>query len=127
MVKTRGLTHLQITVRDLERSLRFYQGLLGMEEERPRIGGRIAFLSTPGAQDVLTLNANPERSDKAGKMGGISHYGFRLQDAADIDAAVDAALQAGGTLLERGERSATEPFAFVGDPDGYLIEIWYQP
>jgi len=30
---------------------------------------------------------------------------------------------AGGTLIERGEHAPGVPFAYVKDPDGYLIEL----
>jgi hypothetical protein len=45
----------------------------------------------------------------------------------DIDAAVDAVLAAGGTLRERGEFAPGLPFAYVADPDGYEIELWFEP
>jgi catechol 2,3-dioxygenase-like lactoylglutathione lyase family enzyme len=31
--------------------------------------------------------------------------------------------RAGGKLIERGEHGPGVPYAFVADPDGYLIEI----
>jgi len=34
--------------------------------------------------------------------------------------------RAGGTVLRRGEFAPGLPFAFVRDPDGYEIEIWYE-
>ena len=48
MVKTQGLTHIHLVVRDLERSLQFYQGVFGMEE-RFRDGPKMVFLNTPDA------------------------------------------------------------------------------
>src|SRR5688500_11020935 len=47
MIRTRGLTHIHLVVRDLERSLRFYQSVFGMEE-RFRDGSEMVFLNTPG-------------------------------------------------------------------------------
>ena len=44
----------------------------------------------------------------------------------DIDAAVDEAERAGGKLLRRGEFSPGYPYAYVADPDGYEVEIWYE-
>lgn len=57
---------------------------------------------------------------------GIDHFGFRLKNAGDIDLAVNEVLRAGGKLLRRGEFAAGFPFAYVTDPDGYEIEIWFE-
>jgi len=32
MIRTRGLTHIHLVVRDLDRSLRFYKRVFGLEE-----------------------------------------------------------------------------------------------
>lgn len=55
--------------------------------------------------------------------GGIGHFGFRLKDASDIDAAITACEAAGGRLVERGEHVPGQPYAYVTDPDGYVIEL----
>ena len=47
MIKTRGLYHLHLIVRDLERSLAFYRDVFGLEEQF-RDGPKMVFLSTPG-------------------------------------------------------------------------------
>jgi catechol 2,3-dioxygenase-like lactoylglutathione lyase family enzyme len=61
-----------------------------------------------------------------GRSAGIAHFGFRLTDPLDIDAAVAAVRAAGGTIVEQGEFVPGEPYAFVRDPDGYLVEIWFE-
>ena len=40
--------------------------------------------------------------------------------------AVDEVEHAGGKLLRRGEFSPGYPYAYVADPDGYEVEIWYE-
>ena len=57
------------------------------------------------------------------KGGGVDHFGFRLQDRNDIDAAVAAVVAAGGRLVDRGEHEPGVGFAYVEDVDGYLIEL----
>jgi catechol 2,3-dioxygenase-like lactoylglutathione lyase family enzyme len=54
-----------------------------------------------------------------GQAGGVTHFGFRLLSAADID-------RAGGKILRRGEFSPGIPHVYVTDPDGYQIEIWFE-
>jgi catechol 2,3-dioxygenase-like lactoylglutathione lyase family enzyme len=122
MVRTRGLTHVHLVVRDLERSLRFYQSVFGMQE-RFRAGPKMVFLNTPGSQDLVTLNEDPAEARLAGVNGGVAHFGFRLASSGDLDAAIAEVEAAGGKLIRRGVHGPGVPFAYVADPDGYVIEL----
>ena len=122
MIRTQGLTHIHLVVRDLGRSLRFYQHVFGMEE-RFRDGPKMVFLNTPGSQDLITLNEDPTQARLAGVNGGVAHFGFRLSDAADLDIAIAEIERTAGKLIRRGERAPGVPFAYVEDPDGYAIEL----
>ena len=53
-------------------------------------------------------------------------FGFRLVDPDDIDRAIAEVERAGGRLLRRGEFAPGLPYAYVADPDGYEIEIWFE-
>ena len=46
MIRSKGLAHIQLTVRDLERSLAFYTRVFGVKECF-REGGHMVFLNTP--------------------------------------------------------------------------------
>jgi catechol 2,3-dioxygenase-like lactoylglutathione lyase family enzyme len=81
MIKTHGLNHISLSVSDPQRSLAFYQRLFGVREYF-RDADSIQVLG-PGAHDVIAF----ERRAAHGKPGGIDHFGFRLTDPADIDAA----------------------------------------
>jgi len=121
MVKTYGLTHVAVAVRDVARTSAFYQSVLGAVEVFRK--DDFVQLQTPGARDVLVFEHNAEA---AGRAGGIAHFGFRLQDPHDIDAAARAVKDAGGVVREQGEFVPGEPYLFATDPDGYEIEIWYE-
>lgn len=121
MVKTHGLTHIALAVGDPERSLRFYEQVLGVV-----IVYRTAEfiqVQTPGSRDVLVFERNPTI---AGPGGGIIHFGFRLHDPADIGAAIASVERAGGAILSQGDFCPGEPYVFFRDPDGYEVEIWYE-
>jgi catechol 2,3-dioxygenase-like lactoylglutathione lyase family enzyme len=121
MIRTYGLTHLALGVRDPERSLQFYEQVLGVvpvyREEQ------FIQAQTPGSRDVIVFQKTKRRSRSS---GSIAHFGFRLVDPADIDAAVSAVERAGGTVLDRGEFCPGEPYVFFRDVDGYEVEIWHE-
>ena len=76
-----------------------------------------------GRHDILTFAEDPAT---AGLRGGVAHFGFRLVDPNDIDRAIAEVERAGGRLLRRGEFAPGFPYAYVADPDGYEIEIWFE-
>ena len=120
-IRTHGLTHIALAVRDAKRSLRFYQKLFGVVavyEEEDFIQAQ-----TPGSRDVLVFEEAPT---KAGRRGGVSHFGFRLIQAADMDRALRAVKAAGGEILSHGKFCPGEPYLFFRDPDGYEVEVWYE-
>ncbi len=119
IVETEGLTHIHLRVRDLDRSLRFYQQVFGMQESFR--DGELVFLNTPGSGDTITLN--PHHEGLAGTSGGIEHFGFRLKPGVSHDHAIEAVEAGGGRLIRRGEHAPGVPFAYVADPDGYVIEL----
>jgi catechol 2,3-dioxygenase-like lactoylglutathione lyase family enzyme len=121
MVRTHGLTHIALAVRDAERALGFYQAVFGVVAVYRQDG--IIQAQTPGSRDVLVFDAHAPRP---GQAGGIAHIGFRLVDPADIDQAIQALERAGGIILRQGEFCPGEPYVFFTDLDGYEVEIWYE-
>ena len=130
MIRTRGLSHLNLNVADVARAMRFYRELFGMEvihDYEGPIGrhpqGRQVVLSTPGAEDLIALTHIP--GEPVGPAG-VNHFGFTLMSTDDVDRAVEEAIAAGGTLKRRVEAEVDgtlERFAYVTDPDGYSIEL----
>ena len=121
MVQTYGLTHINLAVRDLGRSLRFYEQVFGLREYGR--GDGLVHTQALGRHDIITF---AEDAATAGLSGGVAHFGFRLVDPGDIDHAIAEVEHAGGRLLRRGEFAPGLPYAYVADPDGYEIEIWFE-
>jgi lactoylglutathione lyase len=120
--------HTMVRVRDLEPSLNFYCGLLGLEEVR-RIDnerGRftLVFLAAPNdtaratMEDApmveLTHNWDPE-DYKGGRNFG--HLAYRVDDIY----ATCQRLMDGGVTISRPPRDGH--MAFVHSPDGISIEL----
>jgi catechol 2,3-dioxygenase-like lactoylglutathione lyase family enzyme len=125
-VKTHGLTHIALAVNDPQRSFDFYRRVLGVVA----VYKQADFIQaqTPGSRDVIVFERVRQTRQKrrAGKSGGIAHFGFRLTTPTDLPAALRAIKAAGGTITSQGEFVPGEPYVFFKDPDGYEVEIWYE-
>ena len=121
MVKTYGLTHIALAVRDVKKSYAFYHKVFGLKAYATYPGE--IHTKSPSGHDIVTFNENRK---SAGKTGGVAHFGFRLMDPKDIGAAVKAVKKAGGRIKRQGEFAPGVPYAYVSDPDGYEVENWYE-
>jgi catechol 2,3-dioxygenase-like lactoylglutathione lyase family enzyme len=120
-----GIRHVHLLVAEHDRAVEFYTRAFGMAEVFRT--GPLVLVGTPGGGDSLALDlaGTEEERTRAGQQGGVAHFGIHLAEptAAAVDEAVRRAEQAGGRLVERGEHAPGLPYAFVADPDGYVIEI----
>jgi lactoylglutathione lyase len=113
--------HTMVRVSDLERSLAFYCGALGLEELRrvevPAGRYTLVFLAAPGdsqAQVELTYNWDPET------LAGGRNFGHLAYHVDDIYALCEK-LRAAGVTIHRPPRDGH--MAFVRSPDGISIEL----
>jgi catechol 2,3-dioxygenase-like lactoylglutathione lyase family enzyme len=120
----KGIFHTNIVVRDLERSLRFYTGLFGMEKTDFNKDGDLVFLTTPGRNDILTLNPSghsygfPEgcareserelKENLPGVQGGMSHFGYMLPNVEEYERVIASV---GGFSLSRSPTALLRPEA----------------
>ena len=119
--KTYGLTHIAIAVRDLDRTLLFYQKVFDVEVMYHQ--DDFLQVTTPGSNDIIVFE---KKTAEYGKTGSIAHFGFRLRNAKDIEEMTDRIVSAGGQIVDKGEFVPGEPYVFFRDPDGYEIEVWYE-
>jgi catechol 2,3-dioxygenase-like lactoylglutathione lyase family enzyme len=115
-----GFNHLHLNVRDLKRSIRFYEQAFGLKVDFAA-GDDLIFMRPQGGGDSLALHrVGPDHP--AGQGGGVQHFGFKL-NIDDHDRAIAQVERAGGALVGRGKHDGKFPFAYVSDPDGYVIEL----
>jgi catechol 2,3-dioxygenase-like lactoylglutathione lyase family enzyme len=121
MVQTYGLTHIALKVKNLDKSRLFYERVFGTRVMYQK--DDFIQIQTPDARDIIVL----EKSDEVPHNdNGIMHFGFRLKNALDIETLIHDVLNSGGQIKEKGEFVPGEPYAFICDPDGYEIEVWYE-
>jgi catechol 2,3-dioxygenase-like lactoylglutathione lyase family enzyme len=125
-MKITGADHTNWRVKDLERSLRFYRDVLGLEPfgvdeyhrgERPIVSLRVT--------STFILHLRPDPSFEPGPTGGYDHLALVVQTDAETlarhleDSNVEVEQRLEGVVGAQGEGEAL----YVRDPDGYLIEL----
>ena len=123
MSKARKLLHTRYRVDDLERTVKFYQDVLGLEEVRrhksPR-GAELVFLKAPASEELIELCRYPA-SGPVHVQPDLTHLAFEVDS-----------LEAFGRHLQRlGLQYSDGPhldadgggIAFIDAPEGYEIEL----
>ena len=136
--------HINLVARDLDLIVSFYVAVFGCVErgERRRLAGAqfdkgnglleceifAARLSLPGVDglflEIFEYKARVDRGAPAVNAPGFGHLSF---DVPDIEAALEAALTAGGTRLGEitnlGSESAPCLCVYLRDPEGNILEL----
>lgn len=123
-----GLRYFGIRVTDLEKSLKFYAGLLGLEEKRRgrmHHGGVWVLLRDRRTHQRLELNWYPPSSPYATRYipgEGLDHIGFTVRDpAATYRRLVSAGAE---PALAPGDKDGVRGVYYVKDPDGNWVEFF---
>ncbi|MGZ8552445.1 MAG: VOC family protein [Chitinophagaceae bacterium] len=121
MIKTLGLTHIALPVKDVKRSSLFYQKVFGVKEMYR--SADFIQVQTPGSKDIVVFEKQKKNLSRI-KAG--FHFGFRLPEPLGIKNIIKTVEKAGGKIKASGEFVSGEPYVFFYDPDGYEIEIWFE-
>lgn len=115
------LAHTMIRVKDLERTLDFYTGFIGLREVRRKEIGKEAVLvflrDEDGHCDIeLTYNHGRADYDLGNQFGHLAFW------TDDLEAVVRDVEQR-GWWYRRSRPDMTSRYIFVKDPNGYDVEI----
>ena len=115
------LAHTMIRVKDLDATLEFYTGFLGLKEtRRSPIGDEamLVFLEDGQAsyQIELTVNHGKQSYELGDQFG---HLAFFTEDLERVVADVEFR----GWWYRRSKPGMSSKYIFVKDPNGYDIEI----
>ena len=127
-MSTPRFLHTMLRVRDLDRSVAFYSGLMGMKElRRSEVpGGRytLCFVGygDEASSSVIELTYNWDQAEPYEVGSGFGHLAVGMPD---VYAACERLKAAGAKITrEAGPvKHGTTVIAFVEDPDGYKVEL----
>src|SRR5437867_10391475 len=123
MKTARKLLHTRYRVNDLEKTVKFYKEVLGLEELRrhksPR-GSELAFMKAPESEELIELCYFPA-SGPVQVQPDLTHLAFEV----DSLEAFGQHLASLGLKYSDGPTVKTDGsgFAFIDAPEGYEIEL----
>ena len=125
MLRPKALDHVGLKVTDLDKTLHFYQKLLGMELLRTSgpaaDGGRSAVLKVGGQEINVFYRPGLVHVDEENSPG-VHHFCLNM-DAASVDDLIADLRQAGFETFRGPVERRDGTSVFVDDPDGVHVEL----
>jgi lactoylglutathione lyase len=122
-MKVGKLLHTRYRVNDLERTVKFYRDVLGLEESRrhksPR-GSELVFFKAPGSNEEIEICFFPG-SESVKVQPDLTHLAFEVTSLAEFE----KNLAKHGLKYSDGPTTTSSGsiIAFVDAPEGYEIEL----
>lgn len=129
MISLRGIDHVAVNVRDLDRSLQFYTGVLGLKISSREFSkpGIEYFLEAGPASLIGLIQGDPSGPEHLfqEKGTGANHFSFRIR-AQDFDPSAEELRRRGiePLVIKKREKSWS---LYFHDPDGNKIELTAWP
>jgi catechol 2,3-dioxygenase-like lactoylglutathione lyase family enzyme len=111
----KGLSHIALKVRDLQKTEDFYVNVLGLKVAF-RHPPSMIFLTTPGSGDLLNFVKSAQRR---GANQGLEHLGFRVTQA-ELGKIAAKFKKSGVKIIGRRGKTAF----YITDPNGYQLEYY---
>ncbi len=124
MTIARKLLHTRYRVNDIEKTVKFYKEVLGLQETRrhksPR-GSELAFLKAPESEELIEICYFPN-SGPVQVQTDLTHLAFSVDSLEEFGkhlASLGLKYSDGPTMRPDGNGG----FAFIDAPEGYEIEL----
>lgn len=115
------VSQVNIKVQSLERSLTFYQEVIGFKVYEKT--DKSAKLTADGKTVLLSLEQPSDVVPKRGRTTGLYHFALLLPDRVDLAKILKHFLQTGYPLQGASDHLVSEAL-YLADPDGNGIEIY---
>ena len=123
-MKIEGVGHVVLKVRDLERSVGFYAGVLGLREVG-RFAGRMVFFSAGrNHHDVAVLSVGPDAPAPPQGAVGLAHVALKIGDSLDTLREAKVELEAAGVPIRGLSDHRVSQSIYAEDPDGNTVELY---
>ena len=119
-----GINHITIRVNDINRAEEFYGDLLGFEQIRKM--GQSMTVYKVGEEDTLVLVEAETSYDPTSRDYRVDHFGFYVDSPEKVDELAEFFRENEVTILSGPANRKRGRFVFISDPDGNMIEIFYE-
>lgn len=122
---SKKMLHTCVRVKDLEKSLEFYEDAIGMKEVRrldyPEYKFTLVYLALPGDEVELELTYNYDQEEPYDLGNGYGHIAIGVDN---LETVYEEYTQAGYEVTDiKGLSDGAATYFFIMDPDGYKIEV----
>jgi glyoxylase I family protein len=125
-MQTPGLSHIILTVSDLDRSRKFYGDLLGFQIQDFKFEGGSMFFFVVGDVSIwfLTHHQIPPGDRFSEFRIGLDHLAFKATNESELKATADKLIAAG--VNTKGVETFVSGNKYIAfrDPDNIQLEYW---
>ena len=124
-MKAHYLGHVVFYVKDLERSLAFYRGLLGFKEVGRIFNGAAAALTSGRTHhELLLIQVGDAPGPSSGRRRGLYHIGIKVGDSLDELRQAKQELEQAGIPIDGMSDHTVSQSLYLKDPDGNEVELY---